>query len=79
MASQKDTSLKKAQLFVDSLREGGIDVAEAYVFGSVIKGSDDKEPFVINPLYMVARNGQYRKTWRRTFLPATTYRSASTA
>lgn len=43
MASSKDISLKKANLFIKSLKEAGIDVAEAYLFGSVVKQTDDKE------------------------------------
>ena len=43
MASKKDTSIKKAQLFINSLRQAGIDVTEAYLFGSVVKGMDDED------------------------------------
>lgn len=43
MASAKDVSLKKAQLFIDSLRQSGMDVSEAYLFGSVVKGLADKD------------------------------------
>ena len=43
MASQKDISVKTAKLFIASLREAGIDVSEAYLFGSVVKGLADKD------------------------------------
>jgi len=43
MASAKDISLNTAQMFIDSLRASGIDVSEAYLFGSVSKGLADKD------------------------------------
>lgn len=43
MATAKDISIKKAKLFIDSLREAGIDVSEAYLFGSVAQGLAGKE------------------------------------
>jgi len=43
MASAKDISVKKARLFLDSLREAGIDVSEAYLFGSVVAGLSHKD------------------------------------
>jgi len=43
MASAKDISVKKARLFLDSLREAGIDVSEAYLFGSVVTGLSHKD------------------------------------
>lgn len=42
MASAKDISMKKAQQFIDSLREAGIEVSEAYLFGSVVKETADE-------------------------------------
>lgn len=38
MSSAKDISLKKARLFLDLLLEAGIDVSEAYLFGSAVSG-----------------------------------------
>ena len=43
MATANDASLKKAQLFISYLRDAGIDVSEAYLFGSVAKGLEDKD------------------------------------
>ena len=43
MASQKDNYLRKVKLFIKSLKEAGIDVAEAYLFGSAVKGLADNE------------------------------------
>jgi len=43
MATTKDISIKKARLFIDSLREAGIDVSEAYLFGSVAQGLPEKD------------------------------------
>jgi hypothetical protein len=56
MASAKDTSVKTARLFIDSLRESGIDVSEAYLFGSVAKGSADKDSDI--DLAVVSRDFQ---------------------
>ena len=43
MASTKDISIKKAQIFISTLRQAGIDVSDAYLFGSVVKGLSDDE------------------------------------
>ena len=43
MASPKNSSLRTAQLFISLLRDAGIDVSEAYIFGSVAKGLEDKD------------------------------------
>ena len=43
MASEKDRSINKTKLFLDSLILDGIDVSEAYLFGSVVKGLADKD------------------------------------
>jgi predicted nucleotidyltransferase len=56
MASAKDISVKTARLFIDSLRESGIDVSEAYLFGSVAKGSADKDSDI--DLAVVSRDFQ---------------------
>lgn len=38
MASAKDITVTKARLFLDSLHQAGIDVSEAYLFGSAASG-----------------------------------------
>lgn len=56
MASTKDISVRVAKLFIDSLRESGIDVSEAYLFGSVSKGLADKDSDI--DLAVVSRDFQ---------------------
>lgn len=56
MASTKDISVKTARLFIDSLREAGIDVSEAYLFGSVPKRLADKDSDI--DLAVVSRDFQ---------------------
>ena len=56
MASTEDRSVKTARLFIDSLRASGIDVSEAYLFGSVSKGLDDKDSDI--DLAVVSRDFQ---------------------
>ncbi|MBN1905827.1 MAG: nucleotidyltransferase domain-containing protein [Deltaproteobacteria bacterium] len=56
MATQKDLSIKTAKRFIISLREAGIDVAEAYLFGSVVKGLADKDSDI--DLAIVSRDFQ---------------------
>ncbi len=43
MATAKDISVKKARLFLDSLRQAGIEVSEAYLFGSAVSGLSHKD------------------------------------
>ena len=43
MASQKDILVTKAKSFLDALIKAGIDVSEAYLFGSVAKGLADTD------------------------------------
>ncbi len=43
MATTKDISIKKARLFIDSLRAAGIDVYEAYLFGSAAQGMAEED------------------------------------
>ena len=38
MASTKDISIEKAKNLINILRQAGIDVSDAYLFGSVVKG-----------------------------------------
>lgn len=56
MASTKDISVGAAKLFIDSLRKSGIDVSEAYLFGSVAKGLADKDSDI--DLAVVSRDFQ---------------------
>ena len=43
VAESLDMSVRVARVFIDSLRKSGIDVSEAYLFGSVPKGLADKD------------------------------------
>jgi len=43
MSAEKDFLINKARLFIDSLIKDGIDVSEAYLFGSVAKGLADAD------------------------------------
>ncbi len=43
MAAQENTYVRKAKQFLKSLNEAGIDVAEAYLFGSAVNGLADNE------------------------------------
>ena len=45
MASTKDISIEKAKSLINILRQAGIDVSDAYLFGSVVKdlASDDSD------------------------------------
>ncbi|MFH2124349.1 MAG: nucleotidyltransferase domain-containing protein [Pseudomonadota bacterium] len=43
MVTEQNQCLKKVILFVNLLRQHGVDVSEAYLFGSVVNGMSDKE------------------------------------
>ncbi|MBA3028646.1 MAG: nucleotidyltransferase domain-containing protein [Desulfobacteraceae bacterium] len=43
MALGKNTSLKKAKQFLNLLKQEGMDVSEAYLFGSVVNGLAGKD------------------------------------
>jgi hypothetical protein len=43
MALTTDISMNKARLFISLLKKEGIDVSEAYLFGSVSKGLADED------------------------------------
>ena len=43
MASGKDVDINKAKSFIDLLKKNGIDVSEAYLFGSVRSGVADED------------------------------------
>ena len=71
MASQKDNCMSKAKSFLDSLIKDGIDVTEAYLFGSVAKGVSDADSdidiavvsrdFQGIPYYDIQKIGKYRR------------------
>ncbi|MDY6824776.1 MAG: nucleotidyltransferase domain-containing protein [Thermodesulfobacteriota bacterium] len=71
MASQKDISLNKAKLFLQYLKQAGVEVAEAYLFGSSLKDSADKESdidvavvsrdFQGIPYYDIEKISKYRR------------------
>ena len=43
MASPKDISIEKAKMFIKMLKKAGIDVSDAYLFGSVVTGLSNKD------------------------------------
>jgi uncharacterized protein len=43
MPAEKDIFINKAKMFLDFLRQDGIDVADAYLFGSVVEGRANDE------------------------------------
>jgi predicted nucleotidyltransferase len=43
MVAAQNQCLKNVLLFIDLLRQHGVDVSEAYLFGSVINGISDNE------------------------------------
>ena len=54
MASEKDIVINKAKSFIDLLQKNGIDVSEAYLFGSVTKGVTDENSDI--DVAIVSRN-----------------------
>jgi uncharacterized protein len=56
LASQRDKSVKTAKLFIATLCDAGIDVSEAYLFGSVVNGLADKDSDI--DLAVVSRDFQ---------------------
>jgi len=71
MATQKDISLNKAKLFLEYLTQAGVEVNEAYLFGSSLEGVADKESdidlavvskdFQGIPFYDVKKISKYRR------------------
>ena len=71
MASQKDILVTKAKSFLDSLIKNGINVSEAYLFGSVAKGLADADSdidvavvssdFQGIPYYDIQKISKYRR------------------
>ncbi len=43
MAFEKDLFINKAKLLLDLLQQDGIDISEAYLFGSAVKGLADTD------------------------------------
>ncbi len=43
MASEKNKFVNIVKLLLNSLKQDGIDVSEAYLFGSVVTGSDNED------------------------------------
>jgi predicted nucleotidyltransferase len=71
MASEKDNAILTARRFVDLLKTHGIDVSEAYIFGSVISNKSDRDSdidvavvskgFSGIPYYDVKKISKYRR------------------
>jgi len=71
MASQNDILVTKAKSFLDSLIKNGINVSEAYLFGSVAKGLADADSdidvavvsrdFQGIPYYDIQKISKYRR------------------
>ncbi len=72
MSSAKDNALNKARKFIELLNLNGIEVSEAYLFGSVAKGATHKDSdidiaivskdFIGIPFYDVQKLSKYRRT-----------------
>lgn len=71
MASEKDIVTNKAKTFIYLLQKNGIDVSEAYLFGSVTKGIIDEDSdidlaivssdFGGLPFYDIKKISKYRR------------------
>ena len=71
MNSGKDQAIIKARTFLSLLRSNGMDISEAYLFGSVIMGHADEESdidlaivskeFTGLPFYDVKKISKYRR------------------
>ena len=72
MSSAKDNALIKARKFIKLLNSNGIEVSEAYLFGSVTKGTDHinsnidiaivSKNFIGIPFYDVQKISKYRRS-----------------
>lgn len=72
MASAKDSALNKAKKLITLLNSNGIEVSEAYLFGSVIKGTaninSDIDIAIVSkkfsgiPFYDVQKISKYRRS-----------------
>ncbi len=71
MSSAKNNAINKAKKFVKLLNSNGIDVFEAYLFGSVAKGTADSDSdidiavvskdFIGTPFYDVQKISKFRR------------------
>lgn len=71
MASEKDIVLNKAKALIGLLKKNGIDVCEAYVFGSAIKDNAHKDSdidiaivskdFIGMPFFDVKKVSKFRR------------------
>ncbi|MBW2248761.1 MAG: nucleotidyltransferase domain-containing protein [Deltaproteobacteria bacterium] len=71
MSSEKDIAINKARAFIELLKTNGIDIYEAYVFGSAIKDIADEysdiniavvsKDFSGMPYYDVKKISKYRR------------------
>jgi len=72
MSSEKDIAINKAKAFIELLITNGIDIYEAYVFGSAIKDMSDEysdidiaivsKDFSGMPYYDVKKVSKYRRS-----------------
>ncbi len=72
MSSAKDNALIKARKFINLLNSNGIEVSEAYLFGSVTKGTSHmnsdidiaivSKNFIGIPFYDVQKISKYRRS-----------------
>jgi predicted nucleotidyltransferase len=72
MSSGKDNALNKAKKFINLLNLNGIEVSEAYLFGSVAKGTDSinsdidiavvSKKFIGIPFYDIKKISKYRRS-----------------
>jgi len=72
MSSAKDSALNKAKKFINLLNLNGIEVSEAYLFGSVTKGTANinsdidiaivSKKFIGIPFYDVQTISKYRRS-----------------
>ena len=71
MSSAKDKAINKARQLIGLLKTNGIDIYEAYVFGSVAMGKEDEysdidiaivsEAFIRIPFYDVKKVSKFRR------------------
>ena len=71
MSSEKDKAINKARQLIGLLKTNGIDIYEAYVFGSVAMGKEDEysdidiaivsEEFIGIPFYDVKKVSKFRR------------------
>ncbi|MDY6903400.1 MAG: nucleotidyltransferase domain-containing protein [Thermodesulfobacteriota bacterium] len=72
MVAENDIVTTKARLFIEILKKNGIDVSQAYLFGSASKGLTDKDSdidlaivskdFNGQPYYDIKKISKYRRS-----------------